>query len=477
MPVPPLPPLAARLLPLVILLVYGLWASAWGLSSDNDSELLLQAASHWHDSGEYMRSRTSGFPLYEGLMAVVLSLGLGIRSINLLSLAMAVLALLTAARIAGRDEPRRGLLAQALLLTWPLFLISSAEVMETMPALMLALALVWQVLRQPLLGVGHALLAILLVMARLDAALLVIAVAAVAVQQRQVAPLRAFCWLAAAGATSLCAYAAINGGLGFLDAQALGLDGLVRRLIRAGLGIVNALQPTGWLGLALLLQQAWRRRPAAGQLPVWQTHLLMLALAASLLYGLRFIALPDEIFYLAIPGALWLLVIASRMPSGSAMPALVAVGVLQCLLSLSLFVRVPGPADVLHLAPALNPGPVFQERAQRLAFQRLRDPHQLAALSCHFYPDCPALSLSHKAPYLTGTDARHAVISARYLYVFFSERYPEQSRGGYREVITCDEEVVPSTSGWRVWQPAIPAYLGDVLAAGQTAHCRSVALH
>lgn len=467
------PPLAARLLPLALLLIYGLWASAWGLSADNDSELLLQAASHWQATGEYMRSRTSGFPLYEGLMALMLDLGLGVRAINLLSVLMAAVALLLAARIAGRAQPGRGLFAQALLLTWPLFLVSSAETMETMLALMFALALVERVLRQPRLDVWHGLLAILLVMSRLDAALLVVAVAATAWLRRQVAPSRALFWLAGCGLGSLCGYVALNGGLGFLDAGALGLDGLPRRLIRATVGMVNALQPVGWLGLALLGWQAWRRREPATDS---QQHLLALAWIASLFYGLRFVTLPDEIFYLAIPGSLWLLVIASRLRAGVAMPALVLAGVLQCLLSVSLFVREPGPADVLRLAPALNPGPLLQERAQRLAFRQLRDPAQRSALSCRMYADCPALFLSHKAPILMDASHRRAIVSARYLYVFFSPRYPAQSRGGYREVTACDEEVVPSTSGWRVWQPAIPQYLTDVLAAGAAPHCRLMML-
>lgn len=467
------PPSLARLLPLALLLIYGFWASAWGLSADNDSELLLQAASHWQATGEYMRSRTSGFPLYEGLMAGMLGLGLGVRAINLLSLLMAAVALVLAARIAGRERPWRGLFAQALLLTWPLFLVSSAETMETMLALMFALALVERVLRQPRLDVWHGVLAVLLVLSRLDAALLVLAVAVTALLQRRDAPLRALLWLAGCGLASLCGYITINGGLGFLDAEALGLDGLVRRLIRAAVGIANALQPVGWLGLALLARQAWRRRVPV---PSWQRHLLVLALVASLLYGLRFIALPDEIFYLAIPVALWLLIIASRLRGRITLPALLLVGVIQSLLSVSLFVREPGPADVMRVAPALNPGPILQERAQRLVFQRLRDPVQRAALSCRLYPDCPPLVLSHKAPILTDADHHRAIVSARYLYVFFSPRYPVQSRGGYREVMTCDEEVVPSTSGWRVWQPAISIYLTEVLEAGAVPHCRKVAL-
>jgi len=460
---------------LAAFVAYGLSASTWGLSSDNDAELLMHASQHLAASGEYVRSRTSGFPLYECLVAAFIAAGLGVQALNLLSFLMAMAALALAGSMMGRSSPARSALAPVLLLTYPVFVIAGTETMETMLSVLLALLLVSLSLKHPRLDVRHALVAVLLVLARLDAALLVIAIASAATWRGHSGPIRAGCWLALTGLLCLALYAGINHGLGFLDTQALGLDGILRRLVRAAAGIVNGFQPVVWVGLALLLWQHRFRRDALPREP-WQTDLLTITLIASVLYGLRFLALPDEIFYLAIPGCLWLLVIASRVNAGPGLALLLAVGMLQCLLSVSLFVRVGGEADTLRVAPALNPGPLFQERSQRLAFAALRDADRLKALSCHFYPDCPALSIDHTAPFLVTADGQRVLVSDRYRYVFFSDRYPSLRDGAYREAIVCDEEVVPSVSGWRVWQPAIPAYLTDVLADGGDPHCRTVSL-
>jgi len=456
-------------------LAYGLSASTWGLSSDNDAELLMSASQHLAASGEYVRSRTSGFPLYEYLAAGFIAAGLGVQALNLLSFLMALAALGVAAGMMGKISPVRSALAPVLLLTYPVFLIAGTETMETMLSILLALMLVSVSLRYPRPDVRHALIAVLLVLTRLDAALLVMALALTATLRGYSSPLRAACWLGLTGLVCLALYAGINNGLGFLDTQALGLDDIRRRLIRAAAGIVNGFQPVVWIGLGLLLWQH-RSRQDASRREAWQDDLLIISLIASVLYGLRFLALPDEIFYLAIPGCLWLLVIASRVNAGPGLALLLVVGVLQCLLSVSLFVRDGGQTDTLRVAPALNPGPLLQERSQRLAFAALRDAERLKGLSCHFYADCPALSIDHTAPFLMAADGQRVLVSNRYLYVFFSARYPTLRDGPYREAIVCEEEVVPSVSGWRVWQPAIPAYLTDALEKGSEPHCRKVTL-
>lgn len=459
---------------LAAFVAYGLSASTWGLSSDNDAELLMQASQHLAASGEYVRSRTSGFPLYEYLAAAFITAGLGVQALNLFSFLMALAALGFAGSMMGKKSPVRTALAPVLLLTYPVFIIAGTETMETMLSILLALMLVSMSLKRPAPDVRHALIAVLLVLARLDAALLVIAIAMAAMFRGHASPLRASCWLGLTGLASFALYAGVNNGLGFLDTQALGLDDTWRRLVRAAAGLVNGFQPVAWVGLGLLAWQHRSRQEASSREP-WQIDLLTISLMASVLYGLRFLALPDEIFYLAIPGCLWLLVIASRVKAGPGLALLLGVGMLQCLLSVSLFVRVGGEADALRVVPALNPGPLMQERSQRLAFAALRDADRLKSISCHFYADCSALSIDHTAPFLVTADSYRVLVSDRYLYVFFSARYPTLRDGPYREAIVCEEEVVPSVSGWRVWQPAIPTYLSDVLESGGS-HCRKISL-
>lgn len=462
-------------LPPVLLLGYGLVACAFGLSADGDSALLQWAAEAWLESGDYMRSRTSGFPLYEALLAATLAMAWPAYLVNLLSLLMAVAALRLAVDIAGRvaGRPLAHGLAPWLLLTHPLFLIASAEPMETMLCLLLALWLVARALGEQRPGLVQGGLAVLLVLARLDAALLVIAVAwagAAAGGRREW--LRASVWLAGTGLAAFSVYFALNQGLDFLNAQTMGFDTPWRRLARALASSVNALQLTGLLALVAGFG-VWRSTVPAATGMAWFNRLL---LAAAVLYGVRFMALPDEVFYLVIPVMLLLIrfaVVADAWPRGRAL--ILLLGGLQCLLSLSLFARVDGMNDDIRFRPALNAGPLLQELRAREVFAALRDPQAGRRVSCALFPDCPPLRLSHTAPYLTTPDNTRAAVSARYLYVFFSGRYPRLVDRGFREIRVCREEVVPGPA-WRIWQPAMPRTVVGALRDGEPLHCETLVL-
>ena len=464
---------AVRTLPWMLLLVYGWIASHWGLSADADGELIWQAASHLRDTGEYVRSRTSGFPLYELLVASLQGLGLTLEHINGVSTCLAATTLWW---VGGwvPDQPRwRMTFLRLMLVLWPVFLISSGEAMETALALMLAVALVRRVLQRPVLGVSHALLALMLVLSRLDAALLVMAIAAVAAWRRDCSPWQACLWLGGTGLASLAAYWTLNDGMGFLSGQMLGLDDPLRRLIRAAAGVVNAFQLTGLVLMGLFIMSLWRQHALNGRLQ--SSHLGSLALATSCFYLPRFIALPDEIFYLAIPVLLWM---AAAIPAVSPRwaSALIMLGVLQSSFSLALFERLPGSADRLVFRPALVAGPLWQEYRVRQVYAALRDPHQQQSLSCQVFADCPSLMLSHTGPFLMTSDQSRAIVSQRYAYMFWSPRYAELNvRGAFRHLWICADEVVPSTPGWRVWQPLPGPFLTDAPGQARLSKCDHVA--
>lgn len=428
----------------VILVVYAAVAAGWGLSADADSALLWSAAGNWAEHGEYVRSRTSGFPFYEALLALLIKFDGNVWLANVLSTLWAGVALWAAGHVVG--VARAGI-ARMVLVLWPIFLIASAEPMETMQALALGLLLVRKVLDRPRLCGTHAVLAVLLVLTRLDAAILVIAVASVAVWRGHLGACRGMTWLAVCGLASLIIYATLNSGFQFLRTDVLGLDAPLRRLIRAAAGFWNALPLVAWPLLSGVVLKA------RGQdLSVRESHLAGLLVIALPLYALRFMALPDEIFYLAIPVCLILLLGVSCWPSSSTGLFLI-IGLWQCFGAVSWFERLPGVEDRLIASPKLGPGPLWQEYEVRRAFLALRDPVQRKALSCKLFQDCPSLTLSHTGPALVTRDGR-AIVSARYRYMFSSVRYPDFSGQPWRLTV-CRQEIVPSTPGWRVLQPGL----------------------
>lgn len=457
----------------LLLIAYGLIAAPAGLSADSDSALLMRASEHWLSSGEYSRSRTSGFPLYEALLLACNAMGMTLLGINMLSLLMAVGVALIALRVAGNRDAWRGHLMLALLLTYPLFMIASAEPMETMLSLLLALGLIGLVVREPQFGWSHIGLAVLLVLTRLDAALLVVAIALAGIGNRAASDrYQSLVWLLKVGALSLLAYVVINQGFDFLNTKTMGFDTWWRRIARALASSVNALQLTGLMALIIWLKHLKSVQAIPGPLP-FLDRLLLWAIG---LYGLRFLALPDEIFYLIIPVVLLLLRATQLVrPSAVVIPAFVLLGCMQSFATLSLFERLPGTQDHIAFRPQLSASPLWQELQARQVFSQLRNDTERKPVECYLFPDCPKLSLSHTAPYLHTADNKRAAVSAKYLYVFFSGRYPRLIDQGFEEIRVCDEEVVPGPA-WRIWQPGIDAYLVNVIAARQVPHCHTLLL-
>lgn len=452
---------------------YAVVAAPAGLSADSDSALLLRSTEHWLTTGEYARSRTSGFPLYEALLLLSKSVGVSLLGINLLSLLMALGAAWWAYQMVGWQEGWRGSLMLALLLTYPLFMIASVEPMETMLSLLLAFSLVYYAIQRPQFDSVHIVLAVLLVLTRLDAALLVIAIALGRLgSQVSYERYQSLLWLSKVGILSLLIYVALNQGFGFLNAQTMGFDSWWRRFARAIASTANALQLTGMFALFVWVRHLRKVYVSGGSFG----YLDQLLLWAVGLYALRFSVLPDEVFYLIIPVVLLMLrAVLLLRPSVKVISSLILLGCIQTTMTVSLFERLPGVQDRIIFKPQLSASPLIQELRARKVFSQLRSDMDRKQLECALFPDCPRLSISHTAPYLHTIDNKRAAVSAKYLYVFFSGRYPRLIDRGYEEVRVCDEEVVPGPA-WRIWQPSIKNYLVDVIAAGQKPHCRTLRL-
>lgn len=458
---------------LLLLIAYGLVAAPAGLSADSDSALLMRATEHWINVGEYTRSRTSGFPLYEALLLACKSISSSLLLINLLSLLMAAGAAMLARQMAAEKDEWRGNLTLALLLTYPLFMIASAEPMETMLSVLLALGLIQHVVRHPQFGWSHIGLAVLLVLARLDAALLVIAIVLARLGgQSSIDRFQSLLWLAKVGALSVLAYVAINQGFDFLNTKTMGFDTWMRRVARGIASSVNALQLSGLMALIIWLRHLAKMRAGSVSLELWDRLLIW----AILLYSIRFFALPDEVFYLIIPVTLLLIRAAMLVqPTTIVVAAFVLLGCVQSGMTVSLFERIPNTQDRIIFSPKLSASPLVQELRARRVFTQLRDDVDRKPVECYLFSDCPELLISHTAPYLHTVDNKRAAVSAKYLYVFFSGRYPRLIDKGFEEIRVCDEEVVPGPA-WRIWQPSVQHYLVDVLAKKQKTSCRTLRL-
>ncbi len=137
----PAPPLAK---PLTIAILFALWLLAviplaqLGYGSDYDSWRVAQAAERIWQSGHYIRSRSTGFPLFEIGVAPLVHLG-GYHLSNLLA-AVSGLALLAALLYQGRRGDWKDPIVTTVTVAFlPIVIVNSASTMDYMPAL----ALLW----------------------------------------------------------------------------------------------------------------------------------------------------------------------------------------------------------------------------------------------------------------------------------------------------------------------------------------------
>lgn len=417
---------------------YGVWTAGMGFATDSDS-IRIWTSSGVLLEGRYEPSRTTGFPLYEAMVALLRAAGAGVYGVNLATLALGVAALLLLWR--GLPGPA-GCIAIGLAALTPVVLVNASALMETNLTILLVVAYVVALLRDQLdagapgdppnpLGPLPLMLGILLVTARLDAAIVVLAAGAARWSER--GDRRFLVHVALIGVVTLAIYTGLHGGLGFLAGIASVEDSLARKVVKASVGAFAALWTAG--GVAVLLVLAALPQMTAG----WRRFLMIV----TVLFGLRLLALPDEVEYL-MPWLITVLIAAGVHARARAVLLMLPVAAVGHLFSLSAFAKTDPLADGYRLIPGIEAPAWLQEaerRRERIAaddpafWERLRDLTGLAVAG-------PILSLEIPTP-----DGRATAVFRDGVYRYLSPRWDMDTEGLERLVI-CDRALL-QTRGWR----------------------------
>lgn len=469
---------------LLVLVVVGLWGVRLGFAEDSDSSSILRAA-ECIAGGSYQPSRTTGFPLYEGLVALLVQAGADLAMLNATSLlfmvASAVWSVGLARRIgAGRDA---ALFAGSLVALHPLVLINASALMETALSLVLALAFVdasLGSLEHPRSFHRRALsilLALLLVLTRLDAVALVLSVCAATTLTHAKAGDRRHAVIsvvdsALVGVLALLVYSGLHGGTDFLSPTILGIEPFARRLLRAGLGAGNALGAAMIVAVILALLG----RPSAQPMPAPDRarSAFRAALALGcLLYAVRYAALPDELEYLIIPMVLVGVFAMAQVRSRLALGLLLGLSVAQNLATMSVFQRADPASDRLRLALGLAAGPVAQDFAVRENALLLADARFLAWVAEEAGLGRERLTPRPYGIGLVSTGGK-LLLSRSSLYKLDNSRFSDpERRSAYRTIVVCDEVLRPNR-GFRVLQAPDRPLATEIWTRGGRLACREL---
>jgi hypothetical protein len=257
------------------------------------------------------------------------------------------------------------------------------------------------------------------------------------------------------------------------------VESFARRLVRAGVGLSTAFSPLGALALLILgvllvvrlRDLRARPKPSASTSPIPlddPDFVVVWLLLALVLYGIRFLVLPDEVEYL-LPLMAVLAVAAPHLAARGRSLALVAVIALAGLASTSL-VTLPltQRQDPWDPNPALRPSIQSGAAVQDLEARSASDIRGQAA-----YQDFVARSLGDlEAQVQEGTltllprDTWYEVLTEKYARLF------EATRG----VAGC-EELTSRTEipGWRISQPSGAFADASAFESGAGLHCGLVA--
>jgi len=450
----------ATLAAVAIIIAAGLGGAWLGYAEDLDSLGLAQSIEAIQ-AGGYQRSRVLGTPLYEFTAAALMAMG-GLVLVNLASAAMTAGAALLLAGALKRVAGRGAAFALIAAACSPLMLINASAMMETA---MLALAVsgaLWaatraaeQADRAPV--VLAAALAALCATVRPDAALFAVAVGlALAIEQRAT-PRRALetlAWFAGFGLCAVGVYGGLNGGFAFVADVGVTQDEAGRSLARAVLGAAITLGLFGAIVVAVTLVRAARDpQDALGRIrrasPA-QRVVLWTALIAGLLYGARFLALPDELEYL-LPALLALCVAFGAFAGRITCAALAASLVLANGAQLALFERT---SEGLRPALSLQPGALVQDWALRRHNLWLRSEETEAELATLVGASTPEPETFHF--WLNGVafPGGRLVLGEDQLYRFMdvADLANPHWLGQYGTIAVCATPIVPRR-GWRVLQP------------------------
>jgi hypothetical protein len=480
------PSLRSGAIVLVLLVVTGYAALGIrsGTSVDTDSRR-LEATFRGILEGHYVPSRTSGFPAYEFVGAVVWSAG-GRTGVMLLSLLLTLAALVLLVRPTGARRTWLGLGSWLCVAVSPTILTNSSAVMET-SLLLLALALLswllsldWMATRRGL-GMAFA-LGLLLTTTRPDAVL--VCVATIGALAASGLPARARARisgaLAAGGLVGLLTVVLVTARFPFRS-DILLVESTARRLTRGLVGISTVFSPLGALALLalgallILLLRSWlperRHRVAAtGPAPLDDMDFVVVWLLLMIvLYGIRFLVLSDDVEYL-LPFMVVLAVAAPNLATRSRPTALVAWTALLGMASTTVVtVALTERVDPWDLNPVLRPSIQAGAAVQDLAARHASAVREQAEYQAFMTGSLGGLS----APVSDGTyallpqDSWYQVRTPKYAAIFATTQ----------GVVGCDELTTRTElPGWRVSQPS--GSFADVSSfeAGSALHCGIVAL-
>jgi hypothetical protein len=455
-----------------------------GMATDYDSRAILEISIPAILDGGYAPSRSLGFPLYEGIAAVLYAAG-GLTLVNAFSLVLTVgFGLLTVDILRRSRGPLAGLAAVAILFL-PIVLINATIMMETALTLLLSAAMVHFAMKvveseKPAPVVGLALVSALAILTRPDN---VLAVAAVHLALLSM-PRSHRAWVCASGIGAVAAaagiYVFLRGGIATFaptTATMMSDASLPRKAARAALMMAHAVTLPGSVAV-LGLMAIWLRRlrPAAIRVA---PLIVRIALVSVVLYVPRFVLLPDELEYLAIPVVFVLMAMAllPARPANVALYGLLALVIAASnVVQVSLLQRRAGGGDAYSIVPSLQPGALLQDWTARA--------HRPALLSEEFSAYVAREAFGSPPPEIHAPLFWHAFVSpdgadlvtdADNIYLFDNPRLaarPELSLSRYRRVAVCDETLFPDEKAWRALRPAPRFTALERFQAGGRLHCR-----
>lgn len=445
-------------------IAFGLYSARLGFAANPDSPAIWRSAGVVLEGG-YQPSRTSGFPAYEGFVALLRGLGADVPTVAVATMAFGVAAFALALRSA--PGPAARLAVAILFCASPVVVTNASSLMETNLALMTVAAFLCLHLRLSALpgDPGWRLAATVMlagcavVLSRIDAAIVVTAslCALFLVRRRPIY----LALLAGTGIASFLTYWLVRGDLGFIGVFPDAHDPLGRSLVKAAVGAVALLWTAGGTATAVL---ALNRRRLAPELSAF------LAIAAAL-YAVRFVILSDELEYL-LPFYFVVIVLAGRTMSWPKLAWATPAAALGMLATPLLFEKPSDVADVYRIAPALGPPGIvldLQRRAEMNVEQR-NDYWQWLE-----HQTGTPLRRSPQNGYLRSLDGRVLVVFRDAAHIPVSPRWQHhRPLSAYDRVVLC-ASARRQPYGWRQLRRPFPATAVGEFNAGLPIRCESVA--
>ncbi|MCB1480810.1 MAG: hypothetical protein KDJ55_02330 [Rhodobiaceae bacterium] len=448
----------AAILSVAVFVALGIGGAGHGYAPDGDSVRLFDTARIILDA-DYKPSRSSGYPAFEAMIALVVWLGGGVRAVSIVVMAMW---LATAAILTSLALPDRRWAAPVVLLLTPVVLVNSSWPMETGQAALLTVLYMAGHLNAGgrLRFAAMAITGTLLVLTRIDACFAIVALGlAGLISERD---WQHFACVAVIGVVTFAIYALLNDGLSFLGPFNTPHESVLRHFAKAA--IISYLM-LAFIGFAAGIAVLNRWNELEGQTR-WALGLL------ALLWGARLVILPEELEYLIIPYVM-LLVWYVRLPSTLSATRLLAIAIVSNLFAPVLFERPDRTQDQYRLTFALGAPPVVQDFHGRKAYNEVLQSGTTEYIRAQSGMDIVP-SPFHDWMFTPQRDG--IVIFADALYAFRSQRsqsLPRADLSQYSRIVLCDGLRLP-TRGWRWMQRHELPHVLEAKRTGKSLNCHDV---